>query len=182
MQACAAGFFRGSDREIVPLFMRHASSEIGHEQLAIDDLKHLGVDTTNIEISQPLPQTAAFTAYGFYVMSRKNPIGYLGYLYFLEYLPTHYGQVFGKALTDAGIPEVAMSFLKDHMSADMGHNKMMKKYISKLVHDEADVNAVISTLKTTAVLYCQLYKSAFDRHLDEIDYGVNYDEQRRLIA
>src|SRR6185436_1375902 len=44
LQALAAVYFRGSDRTMVKAFFQHAISEIGHEQMALADLKALGED------------------------------------------------------------------------------------------------------------------------------------------
>ena len=62
IQALATVFFRGSDREMVSLFMKHATSEIGHDQLALDDLAALGEDVGDIPRGFPLPNTTAFNA------------------------------------------------------------------------------------------------------------------------
>ena len=45
IQALCTAWFRGSDRELVKPFLQHAMSEIGHDQLALDDLRSLGFDT-----------------------------------------------------------------------------------------------------------------------------------------
>ena len=179
MQAYAATFFRGDDRELVPLFFRHALSEVGHEKLALADLVALGESADGIAASRPLPATIAFTAFGFYQIAFGNPISYLGYLYFLEMLPTQHGSAFREALMHAGVPESALTFLRDHMTIDVGHNKLMEQYLSKLVRNRADLDAAIYTLQVSASLYAQLLQGAFER--DSISgFSPNHDELARM--
>jgi hypothetical protein len=105
IQALAAVHLRGNDRELVRMFLKHAVSEVGHDQMALRDLEVLGEDISLIPDSNPLPATIALTAYPFYQISYHNPIGYLGYLYFLEFMPTQAGAGYRAALIHAGIPE-----------------------------------------------------------------------------
>ena len=82
IQALATVYFRGSQRTMVKPFLRHAISEVGHDQLALKDIKALGYDVTTIPTEQPLPATTAITAFPFYQITNLNPVGYLGYLPF----------------------------------------------------------------------------------------------------
>lgn len=180
IQAYASVYFRGADREMVKPFLRHAISEIGHEMLALNDLKMLGGDVTGIERSNPLPATIAFTAYGFYNITFGNPVAYLGYLYFLEYLPTQYGQVFGKALMDAGVPVEAMTFLQDHQTVDAGHNQAMVRYLQALIQNRKDLEDTIYSMRVTASLYANLYQEALARVSKPSDFGTAWCEVARF--
>jgi hypothetical protein len=59
IQAVATAWFRGPDRQTVKPFLRHALSEVGHDGLALADLKMLGRDVSSIPDEQALPSTAA---------------------------------------------------------------------------------------------------------------------------
>jgi len=180
MQAYAATYFRGDDRELVPLFFRHALSEVGHEKLALADLVTLGESSEGIASSRPLPSTIAFTAFGFYQIAFGNPVGYLGYLYFLEMLPTQHGGAFREALVHAGVPESGLTFLRDHMTIDVGHNKLMEQYLSKLVRNRSDLDAAIYAMQVSAHLYAHLLQGAFDRSDLSIDFSSNQEELARM--
>jgi hypothetical protein len=182
LQALASVYFRGADREMVKPFLRHAISEVGHEKLALQDLATLEHDCTGIERSNPLPATTAFTAYGFYTITFGNPVSYLGYLYFLEFLPTQYGHLFAGALAGAGVPESAMTFLHDHRTVDVGHNQAMTRYLAELVRTRKDLDDVIYTVRVSAVLYAQLYQAAIERVSNPVDFGIAWAEVARLPA
>ena len=176
IQALAAVYFRGDDRQQVKAFFRHATSEIGHDMLALDDLTRLGIDASKVPETRPLPATRALTSFAFYQISYDRPIGYLGYLYFLEYMPTQYGKTLAGALLSAGVPVEAMSFLQEHMTVDVGHNQLMQKYLVALVHSDADLEAITYALHATGELYAQMLWAAIQRAESGADYGVNIRE------
>lgn len=166
IQALAAVYFRGKDRAQVKPFLRHAIAEVGHDELALNDLRALGENPDNVPLQSPLATTMGLIAYPFYQISYQNPIGYLGYLYFLEHLPTSSGDSIGGALANAGIPAEAMTFLNEHFTVDIGHNKLMKTYVEELVKTDADLDAVILGMQATGVLYSAMLQGAIDHALD----------------
>ena len=120
IQALATVYFRGADRTSVRMFYKHASSEIGHDEMALNDLKALGENPGAIRGENPLPETVALNAFVFYQIYNRNPVGYLGYLFFLEFLPTASGAAYMAMLEHAGVPREAMSFLLEHAPALRG--------------------------------------------------------------
>jgi pyrroloquinoline quinone (PQQ) biosynthesis protein C len=152
--------------------------EIGHDRMALDDLAALGGDVASIPLTNPLPTTIGLISFPFYQINYLDPVGYLGYLYFLEYMPTQQGHAYGAALARLGVPEKAMGFLKEHMAADVGHNKLMEQYLRGLVHDRTDVQAIVYAMKVTAQLYSQMLAGAIQHARDPRDYGVASHEAR----
>ncbi len=182
MQALASVYFRGADRRMVKPFMRHAISEIGHDHYALNDLAALGEEISEIPLQNPLPTTIALTAFPFYQIQYQNPIGYLGYLYFLEHMPTLHGTTYAAALVAAGVPDAALGFLKEHMSVDMVHTRLMDGYLDALVHDEADVAAVVYALQVGCTLYAQMLWGAMQQADAVAPYGNSVVEMRRQRA
>lgn len=162
IQALATVYFRGRDREQVKPFLRHAISEVGHDELALNDLRVLGEDVDNLPFQSPLATTMGLISYPFYQINYQNPVGYLGYLYFLEHLPTSSGDSIGGALAASGVPEEAMTFLNEHFTVDIGHNQLMRTYVQELVKSEADRDAVIQGMRVTGVLYAAMLQGAIE--------------------
>lgn len=160
IQALASVYFRGEDRPTVKMFLKHAASEIGHDLMALEDLKVLGEDVSEIPKTMPLPTTIALTAFPFYQIQYHNPIGYLGYLYFLEYMPTQAGAGYRAALQVAGIPEEAMTFLNEHITVDVAHNNLMQEYLRRLVRNDRDLSAVVYAMRVTGYLYGEMLNGA----------------------
>ncbi len=179
LQALATVYFRGRQRDLVRAFFSHAASEIGHDQLALNDFTTLGGNPSSVPYENPLPATTALISFGFYQIYNLNPLGYLGYLFFLEFIGTQAGGRIIDALVKGGIPETATTFLRDHTEVDVGHNKLMEKYVAGLVVSEADVDAVTYAMSTTAYLYEQMIYSAIQHARLPQSTGWNWEE---LIA
>ena len=126
LQSLSTVYFRGHQREVIRRFYRHATSEIGHDQLALNDYRALGGDAALVPYENPLPATLALLGYGFYEVYNRNPLAYLGYLFFLEFTPTSTGNGVMEALKAVGVPDRAMTFLKDHTLIDVSHNRLME--------------------------------------------------------
>lgn len=176
IQALATVYFRGSQRDLVKKFFQHATSEIGHDQLALNDLALLGEDVSRIPFERPLPATTALLAYPFYQIQYLNHLGYLGYLFHLEFAPTQHGAAYMSLLSKIGVPENAMTFLYDHSTIDVAHNKLMEIYIQEMVKTEEDFETVIYAMKVTAKLYSNMLQEAFEQTDNPQDWGISSEE------
>ncbi len=183
LQAFVTAFFRGDDRELVRGFLKHAVSEVGHDQLALADLRTLGSEASGVAAEFPLPTTVPLTAFPYWAAQFVNPVSYLGYLYFLEGLPTSAGGVLLEALRKAGVPAEATSFLREHATVDMAHIRLMDRYVDRLVRTERDLADVVYALQTTAKLYELMIEGALDAaDAGRSDFGTNRGEQDRIAA
>ncbi len=179
IQALATVYFRGDDRAMVKAFLRHALSEVGHDTLALEDLKTLGGDVHRIPVTNPLPTTIALTAFPFYQIAYRNPIGYLGYLYFLEFMPTQMGSAIAEALKAIGIPASAMRFLHEHVTVDVSHNRLMEDYLRRLVRTADDLSAVVYAMRTTGALYSGMLQGAVESARSDSLFGISAEEAIR---
>lgn len=173
LQALAAVRFRGADRGTVKMFLKHATSEIGHDQLALDDLRTLGVDVGQIQYEFSLPETTALTAFAYYTIEHRNPLGYLGYLYFLEHMPTASGGAYLEALRAAGVPDAAMTFLQEHVTVDHAHNRLLDEYLNRLIHTTDDETAVNYAIIATGRLYAAMLDAAITAATEPFSFGLD---------
>ena len=176
LQALATVYFRGHQRGAIARFYRHATSEIGHDQLALNDFKALGGDASFVPYENPLPATLALLGYGFYEIYNRDPLGYLGYLFFLEFTPTSAGSGFMEALRSVGVPDKAMTFLKDHTVIDVGHNKLMESYVADMVRHDWQVDTVVAAMHVTGNLYTRMLDEAVAFSEAPYDVGWNWHE------
>jgi pyrroloquinoline quinone (PQQ) biosynthesis protein C len=178
IQAHATVFFRGKDRELVKTFLQHATSEVGHDLLALRDIDALGFSSSEVEARNPLPATMALTSFVFYQIAHRRAVGYLGYLYFLEHLSTGIGGHFSQLLDAMGVPKSAQSFVGEHMSVDVAHNRLMETYLKQLVRTREDLSEVCYAMQVSGHLYAQMFDQAMDRANDPsgLDMGLNLSE------
>ena len=135
-------------------------------------------DIDRIKCENPLPSTIALLSFGFYQIYNLNPVGYLGYLFFLEFTPTGRAGAYIEFLKAQGVPESAMTFLRDHGTIDIGHNKMMESYVEELITTEEEFQAVVYAMKVTGKLYADMIQAAFEQVENPRDYGVSEIESR----
>jgi len=169
---------RGPLREFTKPMLQHACAEAGHDHLALDDLRTLGADVETLPYERPLPETAALIGFSYYLIQYLNPVSYLGFVFHLEYLPTHFGEQYARGLRAAQIPPAALTFIAEHVEADIGHNRLMADYVENLLVTERDVEDVIYAMRVTSTLYAGVFEAAF-RAADEgraYDYGLNRAE------
>ena len=177
IQAAATAYFRGAQRDAVKPFLRHATSEIGHDQLALNDARSIGLDVSDAAEQFPLPATSALVAFAYYQIYHRDVVGYLGYLYFLEFMPTGFGAEYMQRLAEMDVPPEAMTFLQDHSTIDVGHNKLMNGYISQLVTTEEALQAVCYAMRVTGHLYSGMVTEAFK---DADQYLAGLSEPREV--
>lgn len=163
IQAFATMFFKGNPRETIKRFYQHAISEIAHDILALDDLEALGVNKEKVIKSRPLPETLALNAFATHYIQFNNVLGYLGYLFHLEFMPTQGGEAIIGSLKKAGIPDKALSFLIEHSEVDVSHNKFMVSYCDSLVKTDEDCEEVIYAVKCACTLHHRMIESAMER-------------------
>jgi hypothetical protein len=176
IQTLGTAYFRGRQRFMVRNVYKHAISEVGHEQLALNDYVELGGDGSIVPYLNPHPATIALTSYAYYQIYNLNPMGYLGYLFFLEFAPTQAGPAISEQLLACGIPEKSLTWLREHIDLDQGHTKMMERYVEALLTSEADLDSVEYAMKTTGFLYARMIDAAFEDVKAPMNTGWSWEE------
>src|SRR5262245_46852938 len=64
--------------------LKHALEEVGHEQMAVHDLRSLGFVAEAEHFPPPLPETEALISYLYRLATTGNPLKRLGYTYWAE--------------------------------------------------------------------------------------------------
>ncbi len=162
LQALSTSKFRGAQRDIIKMYLKHAVSEVGHDDLVLDDLKALGVDVSKMRHQKPIPSVAACIAFPYWAIHQLNPMTYLGFIFHLEAMPTNSGNRYMEMLKAKGIPESAMTFIQEHATVDIAHNKLMAEYLEVAVQNEEDLEAVIYGAKVGAELYFKMVDETFE--------------------
>lgn len=160
--------FQGEQRAFVRDILRHSLSEVNHDLLALEDIKNLGFESSEIPNQTPLPATQSIVGYLNQLIDGPRPLAMLGYLFHFEFAPTASGKETMDKLREAGIPENALSFISDHATIDVGHNKLMENYVENLIQSDEDLKAVAMAAKSSAILYAHMLNDAIDPALNEV--------------
>jgi hypothetical protein len=147
-------------------FMKHTAAEIGHDEMALDDLKVLGGDPDAVRRGRPLPSTEALTAFIVFQIQHRNPLAYLGYLYHLEAMPVHMGADVMQCLASIGIPPEATTFLREHADADPVHIKWNREYMEGFIRNDEDLEAALYGMRGTCELHGGMFQAILDQGRD----------------
>ena len=134
-------------RSMTKSLLGHAKSESGHDELARDDIRALGLEP---EARGELPATRAILDYMNSILDSGSPVAFLGYVFHLEFLPTTAGAELLQGLERAGIPQQATTFLAEHCEVDVAHNRLMERYLTELVRTEDELQEVIDAAAANA--------------------------------
>lgn len=156
----------GSNRTLEAKFLKHTAMEIGHDELALNDLAALGGDPEAVRNGRPLPTTEALSAFIVFQIQHRNPSAYLGYLYHLEALPTHMGDSLSGSISSMGIPEAASSFLREHTDADPVHLKWNLEYMRGFLRNDEDLEAALYGMRGTCELHGVMLQGILDHAAD----------------
>lgn len=151
-----------SKKRLAKKIYKHCIAELGHEDMALADLRALGEDTSELPYQRGLPSTEALTAFVTYNIERRNPVSFFGYLFCLESLAPADGPDLVASCMKAGVPKTAMSFLLEHTEVDTAHLKLNEEYINGLIENDDDMDAVIYVLKGSCELYGRMMAAAID--------------------
>jgi len=135
--------------------LAHASSEISHDNLALEDMRAIGVDPESVINGKPLATTEALIAWQNYCAT-LNIESYMGYMYHLEKLPTEDGADYIEMLKGFGIPDNAFSFIEEHAEADVKHIKLLKLYVEAFVNSEEAYENFVHAMKVTMQIHSSL--------------------------
>ena len=143
--------------------LRHASDEAGHEQMALHDLKMMGVDTSHVTRSAPLPATEVLIAYLYWISIQGNPVKRLGYSYWAENSYHYIGPVLKATREQMKLDRKQMTFFIDHASIDTKHAEMVRQMIlrvSQTPQDWEDIGRVLEvSLRLTGNILTDVYRA-----------------------
>ena len=118
--------------------LRHAAEEAGHEQMALHDLKAIGVDPAPVTTLAPMPSTEVLVAYLYWVSIQGNPVQRLGYSYWAENSYHYIGPVLKAIQTQMKLDPKQMTFFVEHATIDTRHAEQVKQMIARGARSEQD--------------------------------------------
>lgn len=135
--------------------LKHIREEIGHEQLILQDLKHLGVSIKDLPA---FAEIEALTQSQYYWLDR-NLFAFLGYSLCLEGLAAGSGRNLLDQVLLKHYPPKACNFIRVHAVVDEDHFADGMQHLRQLDLTPEDQQAILSNLRQTVALYgCMLLK------------------------
>ena len=145
-----------------PLFLKSFQEELGHESLALQDLKSLGY---SIESFPELPATSSLYHSIFYFMNYESTLSLLGYRLPLEGLACQDSQkLFYEKMLDL-YGKSATSFFKVHALEDVSHYKQGLKMLQMC--ESKDLIAICKACQYLSYAHSAMIEAILKKHLNK---------------
>ena len=152
----------------------HAEEEVGHQMMALNDLKNIGYKLDHQRLPKPLPETTTLIAYLYWISSQGNPLQRLGYSFWAESCYEFIGSILNKVRKDLNLETRHMTFFVSHAEIDSKHAIEVEKTIRKVCGNANDYNDIAEVMKTSL----KLTQSMMDSVLIEYKNFQNSESQR----
>lgn len=162
---------------------QHAAEETGHEQMALNDLKNLGLYNEGVEIPPPLPQTTVLIAYLYWISQHGNPVQRLGYSYWAESCYEYIMPLMDQVTRSLGLTRAQTTFLVAHAEIDKEHSRQVQHMINRVCKTTRDWQDVTEVMETSLKLTGNMMDSIYDQYLEFENHSSDrYSFLRSLVA
>ncbi len=155
----AAAASRCADRypELRNYLYEHIAEERGHEQMVLDDIESLYVDSSDISEHVSSPPVQAMLGFNYHAIASANPHNILGLIYVLEIVSSVYGGRVAQAVSrNINLPlSQGFTFLESHAVLDDEHLGELRK-VMQSVHDSELEDVVLNSVRTNFYLFRQV--------------------------
>lgn len=143
----------------------HAAEEVGHEQMALHDLKKMGFEGVEQNIPRPLPQTETLIAYIYWVSATGNPLQRLGYSYWAENCYRYINPVIDKLRITLSLTPGQLTFFIAHSDIDSKHFEEIKTVIERTCKSQKDLDDITAVASVTLDLTGKMLDGVFDEYV-----------------
>lgn len=148
--------------------LRHALEEVGHEQMALNDLRSIGVDISNETWPAPTIATEAFTAYVYRLATTGNPYQRLGYSYWAENCYAYFAPIAMAIVQNMRLEAKNLTFFVQHGEIDARHGEEVRRIIAEVASTSDDraaiENALRGTIRLQGEMLAEVYRT-YERYL-----------------
>jgi thiaminase len=139
----------GDDHTYQKFCFKHAADEVGHEMMALHDVKSLGLGDAELDIPEPLPATTTLTAYLYWISYQGNPLQRLGYSYWAEACYEYVLPMMESVMKKLNLSSGQMTFFVSHADIDEEHSCIVNDLITRKCSTPNDWEAVSAVMETS---------------------------------
>jgi hypothetical protein len=137
----------------------HALEEVGHELMAVHDLRKIGANVEAIkDLPPPMQSTEQLTAYLYYAAERAHPATRLGFSFWAEKCYPYIQSLAGETQKSLGLKDHQMTFFVSHSKIDEKHANDVEKVIKHVCQTEADWKAVETGMIDTLNMAIKIFE------------------------
>ncbi|HVH44632.1 MAG TPA: iron-containing redox enzyme family protein [Labilithrix sp.] len=148
------------DHRYARFCFEHALEEVGHENMALHDLRQMGLQAASIEaLPAPLPETERLTAYLYYVAERGHPAARLGYSYWAEKCYPFLQPLISGVKAKLGLSNTQMTFFVSHSTIDEKHGRDVERIVEHVCKTPEDWYSVRRAMADTLDLSVEIFSA-----------------------
>lgn len=155
-------------RHIHPNYMKfcfhHAYEETGHENLALADVRSLGLDIEPDGLPKPLPATEVLIAYLYWVAANGNPLQRLGYSFWAESSYDYINPLIGKIRSSLNLNDDQLSFFIAHSEIDSKHAEEVARIMVRHARSDQDWRDIERVMTTSLRLTGRVLDDVFETY------------------
>ena len=152
-----AGSRFGDDKEWArEAFAKYIDEEIGHQEWILNDIKNAGGNADLVRNGKPSFATEIMVSYD--LVSRKNPIAFLGSVFVLEGTSTTLATYAAETIMNSlSLRKDCFSYLLSHGSLDISHMKFFTETVNR-INNKEDQEAIIHSAKNFYQLFANIFR------------------------
>jgi pyrroloquinoline quinone (PQQ) biosynthesis protein C len=163
-QALVGVALPGDDPQYQRFCFQHAAEEAGHEQMALHDIKSLGIADLEAKLPEPLPETSVLTAYLYWISYQGNPVQRLGYSFWAESCYEYILPLMGQVIQALGLTSAQTTFFVAHADIDVAHAEMVNAMLARKCRTAADWAAASEVMETSLRLTGRMMDAVHEEH------------------
>ena len=161
----------------------HAEEETGHEMMAYHDLKSLGLEPEEIEISAPLNSTELLISYLYRISAHGNPLRRLGYSFWAEDSYQYIQDLLSSIAEELQLGKESMTFLVSHSTIDEKHSEEIEGMIKRFAESAEDFEEMLKVMNVTLDLQSNMMDEIVDEYQKLVhNESSKYGFLNRLMA
>ncbi|QKJ68275.1 iron-containing redox enzyme family protein (plasmid) [Deefgea piscis] len=144
--------------------LEHAADEIGHERMALHDVRSIGLLNIQDKPPRPLFATETLISYLYWISLTGNPLQRLGYSYWAESCYHYIDPLIQGIRQTLNLQPAQLTFFIAHSDIDADHFEHVKAIIRRSCKTESDLEAIEYALETTLKLTGQMLDAVYDEY------------------
>lgn len=142
----------------------HACEEVGHEQMALHDIRSLGLASRDFEIPSPRAATEILIAYLYWISATGNPLRRLGYSFWAEGAYSYITPLVDRVQQVLELADSQLTFFIAHARIDEAHAREVREMIAQHCKTAEDWAEVERVMVTTLRLMSAMMEEAFSEY------------------
>lgn len=137
----------------------YIAEEAGHDEWILNDIRACDGDAEAVRLGAPGHATEVMVAYAYDIVTRRNPLGFLGMVHVLEGTSVSLALVAAEQIQKPlALPDAAFSYLRSHGVLDREHTAHFESLMGQIENPQ-DQTDIVHAARAFFRLYGDVFRS-----------------------